>query len=229
MPSLRAPDGSLIAVVDAAYDPMVDFLPQPAAVAEAGVRRFDHIGRAVPAGQFDSWVLYDRLLLGLEPEAVVDLPDPHGLVRSMALSDPGRNVRFPLSFSESARTVVARSLSTFAGAGVNQIALSTDDIFATVSAMRARGATLLAIPASYYVELGVETDLDPAMIERLREHQLLYAEDGRGGAFLHAYVETFEDRFFFEVVERRGGYDGYGEANAPVRMAAQARRRRSDT
>ena len=229
MPALRAPDGSLIAVVDATYDPMIDFEPQPDGAREAGVRGFDHIGRAVPAGQFDSWVLYDRLLLGLDPEAVIDLPDPHGLVRSMALSDAGRHVRFPLSFSESARTVVAKSLSTFAGAGVNQIALSTDDIFATVSAMRARGARLLPIPASYYVELGVESDLDAPMIERLREHQLLYAEDGQGGEFLHAYVETFDDRFFFEVVERRGGYDGYGEANAPVRMAAQARRRRTDT
>jgi 4-hydroxyphenylpyruvate dioxygenase len=28
-------------------------------------------------------------------------------------------------------------------------------------------------------------------------------------------------RLSFEVVERRGGYDGDGAANSPVRMAAQ--------
>ena len=228
MPALRAPDGGLMPIVEQTYDPMQDFAPELTSGREAGVRAFDHIARAVPAGQFDSWVLYFRVLLGLEPQAAQDLTDPHGLVRSTALSDEYHGVRFPLSFSESARTVVAKSLSTFAGAGVNQIAMSTDDIFATVAAMRARGARLLRIPASYYVELAVETDLSSEMIDRMREHEMLHAQDGAGGEFLHAYTETFQDRFFFEVVQRIGGYQGYGETNAPVRMAAQAKRRRPD-
>ena len=53
---------------------------------------------------------------------------------------------------------------------------------------------------------------------------ILYDADTQGGGFFHAYTETFHDRFFFEVVQRTGGYDQYGAANAPVRMAAQARR-----
>jgi 4-hydroxyphenylpyruvate dioxygenase len=226
MPALRAPDGSLTPVVNESYDPMLDFEPQtPSPAVDAGIIRFDHIARAVPAGQFDSWVLYYRLLLGLRPDPVLDLPEPHGLVRSMALSDPAQAVRFALSFSDSNRTVVARSLSTFAGAGVNQIAFATDDIFATVARLQTMGARLLPIPASYYVELGVETDLTPAMIARLRAHNMLYAQDGKGGEFLHAYTETFQDRFFFEIVQRLGCYAGYGEGNAPVRMAAQGKRR----
>jgi 4-hydroxyphenylpyruvate dioxygenase len=229
MLSLRAPDGSLIPVVDSRYDPLQDFVALDGDIAGAGVQDFDHIARAVPAGQFDSWVLYNRALLGLTPEATLDLPDPHGLVRSMAMSDAGKHVRFPLSFSDSNRTVVARSLTTFAGAGVNQIAFSTDDIFATVTAMRARGARLLPIPASYYVELGLETDLSTETVGKLRDHQLLYASDGAGGEFLQAYTETFQDRFFFEVVQRLGGYDRYGEGNAPVRMAAQAKRRKVES
>ena len=226
MPALRAPDGSLIQIVGPDDERTADFEPVKAVGESAGITAFDHIGRAVPAGQFDSWVLYYRVLLGLAPEPAWDLPDPHGLVRSMALSDASKTVRLPLSFSESNRTVVARSLSSFAGAGVNQIALRTDDIFRTVSALRTRGAKLLSIPASYYVELGLETDLSPDTIERLREHQLLYAADGQGGEFLQAYTETFQDRVFFEVVQRLGGYDRYGESNATVRMAAQAKRKR---
>ncbi|MBF3542877.1 hypothetical protein ISG10_35075, partial [Burkholderia pseudomallei] len=46
-----------------------------------------------------------------------------------------------------------------------------------------------------------------------------------GGEFLHAYTELVDGRFSFEIVERRGGYDGYGAANAAVRLAAQAQRR----
>ena len=59
-----------------------------------------------------------------------------------------------------------------------------------------------------------------AELERLG---LLYDRDAQG-EFRHTYTETFHDRFFFEITERRDGYAGFGAANAAVRMAAQARR-----
>jgi 4-hydroxyphenylpyruvate dioxygenase len=223
LPAVRAPDGSLFNLVDGAYDPGRDFDLEPAAPARpGGVVEVDHIARAVPAGQFDSWLLYDRVLLGLEPDETLDLPEPHGLVRSRALASRDGRVRLPLTFSESSRTVVARQLSTFSGAGVNQIAFATDDIFAAVAAMRRAGARLLPIPANYYLDLAAQGSLPEATVERLREHGILYDRDGQGGEFFHAYTETFHDRFFFEIVQRTGGYSQYGAANAPVRMAAQA-------
>lgn len=226
MPAVRMPDGSLLHLVDDAFDALAEFEIEPASATQtAGLTRFDHIGRAVPAALFDTWLLYFRILLGLEPEDSWELPDPNGLVRSRSVSDASRHVRFPLSFSESNRTVVARALSSFHGAGVNQIALETGDIFASVAALRARGARLLPIPSNYYAELAVDADLAPADIERLRDHGVLFDQDGRGGRFLHAYTETFDGRCFFEVVQRLGGYDQYGAANAPVRMNAQARHR----
>jgi 4-hydroxyphenylpyruvate dioxygenase len=51
---------------------------------------------------------------------------------------------------------------------------------------------------------------------------LLYDRDPIG-EFRHAYTDSFQDRFFFEIVERRDGYAGFGAANAAVRMAIQAR------
>jgi 4-hydroxyphenylpyruvate dioxygenase len=42
------------------------------------------------------------------------------------------------------------------------------------------------------------------------------------GSYLHAYTEAFAGRFFFELVQRVDGYDAYGAANAPARMASQA-------
>ena len=47
------------------------------------------------------------------------------------------------------------------------------------------------------------------------------------GEFLHVYSEPFQDRFFFEFVQRINGYDQYGAANAPFRMAAFARLQRA--
>jgi 4-hydroxyphenylpyruvate dioxygenase len=151
------------------------------------------------------------------------LPDPYGLVKSRALTNAGRTVRLPLSFSESNRTVVARSLTTFAGAGVNQVAFATDDIYAAVRGMRQKGVALLPIPENYYDDLAARLGLDDALIETLRDHDVLFDRDPNGGEFLHAYTGTFHDRFFFEIVQRVGGYDQYGAVNAPVRMAAQAR------
>ena len=48
---------------------------------------------------------------------------------------------------------------------------------------------------------------------------MLYDRDDHGD-FTHFYTATVGS-VFFEVVQRRGGYDGYGATNAPVRLAAQ--------
>jgi 4-hydroxyphenylpyruvate dioxygenase len=52
---------------------------------------------------------------------------------------------------------------------------------------------------------------------------VLYDRDADGGELFHAYTQAFEERFFFEILHRRNGYAGYGEANASVRLAAMAR------
>jgi 4-hydroxyphenylpyruvate dioxygenase-like putative hemolysin len=54
----------------------------------------------------------------------------------------------------------------------------------------------------------------------MSELGVLYDRDGLG-ELLHFYTATVGSRLFIEVVERRGAYEGYGAANAPVRMAAQ--------
>ena len=226
MPGIRSPDGSLIYVVDDGFDAAVDFVRERAErrpAEGAAITAVDHVGQALQGDHFDTWLLYYRAVFGLEPEESWVLPDPYGLVKSRALTNDRRSVRFPLSFSESPRTVVARSLTTFSGAGVNQVAFATNDIFKAVVAMRKRGVELLAIPENYYDDLAARLGLADAFIDRLRSHDVLYDRDPDGGEFFHAYTRTFHDRFFFEVVQRKGGYDQYGAVNAPVRMAAQAR------
>ena len=226
MPGIRSPDGSLVYVVEEGFDAAADFVRDRAEGAATGdglIVRVDHVGQALPGDHFDTWLLYYRAVFGLRPEDSWVLPDPYGLVKSRALINETRSVRLPLSFSESNRTVVARSLTTFSGAGVNQVAFATDDIFAAVVRMRERGMKLLPIPENYYDDLSARLGLDEDFIARLRTHEVLYDRDPNGGEFFHVYTQTFHDRFFFEVVQRTGGYDQYGAVNAPVRMAAQAR------
>ncbi len=231
VPAVRAPDGSLFYFVAAAPGGTSaldkDFIAEPAAAGpDAGLRAIDHLAQAVPAGQFGSWTLFYRAVLGLASDDLWLLPDPYGIVRSRAMANAGRTLRFPLNVSESPDTATARTVSAFGGAGVHHIAFRSDDIFASVARLRENGVALLAIPPNYYDDLAARFALDAAEIGRLREASVLYDRVG-DGIYLHAYTEAFDSRVFFEIVQRIAGYDAYGAANAPVRMAAQARRGRS--
>ena len=90
---------------------------------------------------------------------------------------------------------------------------------ATARAAKARGLDFLQIPDNYYEDLDARFGLDPAFLATLRELNLLYDRDA-DGEFLHFYTATVGS-VFFEMVERRGSYDGYGAPNAPVRHAVQ--------
>ena len=226
IPSVRAPDGCMLYFVGTAPDLTPNFLAdfilgEIGASAGAGLRGVDHIAYSLPEGTLDTWVLFLRATLGMVPDEPVDLADPYGLVRSCAMASPDRNIRFPLNIADGRRTVTARSVSTFAGAGVHQIAISTDDMFATVARLKTAGVAILAVPPNYYDDLLAKFDLDPQFVYHLQNDNVLYDQDA-AGAFLHLYTLPFEDRFFFEILQRTSGYAGYGAINAPVRMAAMA-------
>jgi 4-hydroxyphenylpyruvate dioxygenase len=82
----------------------------------------------------------------------------------------------------------------------------------------------LKIPDNYYDDIEAKYDLDPATMTALRDNQILYDREGEG-EFFQIYTHTFDERFFFEIVQRRN-YQGFGAANAAVRLAAQTRESR---
>ena len=57
----------------------------------------------------------------------------------------------------------------------------------------------------------------------MRRWNILYEADEAGGEFLQFYGRPLQCGLFFEIVQRRGGYDGYGASNAPFRIAALKR------
>ena len=79
----------------------------------------------------------------------------------------------------------------------------------------------MAVPDNYYVDLAARFDLPAALLDQLREHHLLYDRIG-DGELLHAYTAVLPTGFYVELLERRGGYDGYGSANTHVRLAVQS-------
>lgn len=219
IPAVRSPNGALQYFVDdEIYD--ADFFFKPFE-GEPLLKRIDHIVLGIPAERMDTWTLHLRAIFGFVPEADLTLPDPYGLMKSRVLHSANGQIRIPLNVSENQNTVLARSVAAYKGAGLLHVAFSTDDIFAAVKHLRTNGAELLDIPENYYDDLQARFGLDDAFTDQLRAHEVLYDADGQGGEFLHVYTVLIENRFFFEIVQRKGGYDQYGAPNTPVRLVAQ--------
>jgi 4-hydroxyphenylpyruvate dioxygenase len=222
IPAVSAPDGSRLYFCDPPREgspPFESDFVIDATVPRTVAARIDHVVYSVPGGQIEPWVLFERAVLGLQSQRNVVLHDPYGVIRSREIESVDKAVRISLMVSERDNTVVSRSVSRYGGAGVQQVAIAVGDVVALVSALRQSGAPILPVPDNYYEDLAAKYDLPPEFLEDLRAAGVLYERDGQG-EFLHAYAAPFDDRFEFEFVERRGGYDLYGSTNAAVRLAA---------
>ncbi len=228
IPAVRGLGGSLIYFTDPKSDLSriwdVEFAPIAATTGHSpiGLTVVDHISQSMHYEEMLSWLLFYTSLLDVKKTPEQDVLDPGGIVKSQVVQSSSGDLRLVLNASQSSRTLSSRFLSEMFGSGVQHIAFGTDDIFATVAGLEANGVDLLPIPENYYDDLEAKTDLAPAMLDRLRKLNILYEADGTG-EYLQVYTRPFDDRFFFEVVERRGGYKGFGATNSQVRLAAQAR------
>jgi 4-hydroxyphenylpyruvate dioxygenase len=228
VPALRAPDGTLLYLVEPSKDGStiydVDFNLFAESSAESLLTSVDHVAQALPVGRMDNFVLFYRALFGFTPEQLWEIPDTMGLIQSRTMASTCRSIRLPLNISESRETTTGRFLTTSSGAGVQHIAVATTNMHKAMQQLAARGARFLPIPGNYYEDIEARWGLEPDRLDMLRAQNILYDRDD-AGEFLHAYTDPFDDRFFFEIVQRIGDYQQYGAANASVRMAAQAKRR----
>jgi 3-dehydroshikimate dehydratase len=222
IPAIHGVGGSLLYFLDQAgknWD--TDFEPVESNAGADQLLAVDHIAQSMPYDEMLSWLLFYTGILDLTRLPQMEIADPRGLVQSQAIINGDQSLRFVLNGSSANRTLPARFISEFFGSGVQHVAFSCHDIFATVSAMRQRGAEFLEIPDNYYDDIEAKYDLAPEVMAQLRENRILYDREG-DGEFFQVYTHIFDERFFFEIVERRN-YQGFGAANAAIRLAAQAR------
>lgn len=224
IPAIRGVGGSMLRLLDAGEDLGriwdVDFHTE-AGLAGAGLTHIDHIAQTTTYDEMLSWSLFYTTLLEAERSPIVDVVDPDGLVRSQAIRSGG--LRITLNGAQTRRTLAGRFHEESFGAAVQHIALGTEDIFATAAALAERGFRVLRIGENYYADLEARFGLDSDFTQALRRANILYDCDANGGEFFQLYGAATPEGFFLEICQRRGGYDGYGAANAPFRIAAQKR------
>ena len=225
IPSIRGVGGSLLYFVRGDGENWSrDFEPVAAAPKGHSLTAVDHISQSMPHGDMLSWALFYGGVLDLKRLPQQEVADPVGLVQSQAFINEDESVRMVLNGSAASRTSSARFISEQLGSGVQHIAFTSNDIFATVARIRAQGAALLDIPDNYYDDLEAKYDFAPGVAKALRDNHILYDRND-SGEFFQAYTRAFDDRFFFEIVQRKN-YSGFGAPNAAIRLAAQYREAR---
>ena len=224
VPAIRGVGGGLLYLLDDKADLGriwdIDFVPldRDSDVAPAGLSRVDHIAQTVAYEEMLTWLLFYTSIFEAEKSPVVDIIDPSGVVRSQVIQNSEGSLRITMNGAENRRTLAGHFIAENFGSGVQHIAFSTDDIFATAAALKANGFQPLHISPNYYGDVEARFGLDPDLTERLKAENILYDRDEHGEYF-QLYSSTYGEGFFFEIVERRD-YRGYGAANAIFRIAA---------
>lgn len=227
IPCLRGMGGSLLYLVDAARRDVMWAEEFPDLQEQESpsplLTRIDHVAQTMQQGEFLSWLLFYVSLFDMDTTAQLEIADPMGLIYSQAVQNADRSVRFTLNGSLAHQSLTSRFVRNYFGAGVQHIALATDDIFRAAQAAADAGLPMLAIGPNYYDDIEARFGLDHDLLERLRAGNILYDRDEQGEYF-QFYSRAVAKRVFFEVVQRRN-YDAFGAANAATRLSAQASHR----
>ncbi|AVT29845.1 4-hydroxyphenylpyruvate dioxygenase [Plantactinospora sp. BC1] len=205
-----------------AQGPIVDRQP----MIDAGVqpKRFfqavDHVVGNVELGRMDEWVDFYRRVMGFTNMAEFigdDIATDYSALMSKVVANGTRKVKFPLNEPAVARrkSQIDEYLEFYGGPGAQHIALATNDILASVDAMRAAGVEFLDTPDSYYddPELRARIGQVRAPIEELKARKILVDRD-EDGYLLQIFTKPVQDRptVFFELIERHGSL-GFGKGN----------------
>jgi 4-hydroxyphenylpyruvate dioxygenase len=180
----------------------------------------DHCVGNVELGNMDYWVEFYNRVMGFVNMAEFigdDIATDYSALMSKVVSNGNHRVKFPLNEPAIAKkkSQIDEYLEYYGGAGCQHIALATNDIIATVVAMREAGVEFLDTPDSYYddPELRARIGKVRVPIETLKEHRILVDRD-EDGYLLQVFTKPIGDRptVFYELIERHGSL-GFGKGN----------------
>jgi 4-hydroxyphenylpyruvate dioxygenase len=187
----------------------------------AGLKTIDHVAQTMRYEELLTWLLFYTSILDARKTPMVDIIDPAGVVRSQVVENSAGSLRITLNGAENRNTLAGHFIAETLGSGIQHLAFTTTDIFATADTLKRNGFVTLSISPNYYDDLEARFGLDPEFTDRLKSRNILYDKDEHGEYF-QMYSPTYGEGFFFEIVQR-DGYRGYGAANAIFRIAALRR------
>ncbi len=199
---------------------MPGFVPRQsgAFLETVGLKHVDHCVGNVALGQMDEWVNFYEEVMGFKLLLTFDDHDistEYTALMSKVVSNGNGYIKFPINEPADGlkKSQVEEYLDFYQGAGVQHIAVASDDIVNTVTQLRRRGVDFLHVPDVYYVDLldrvgEIEEDL-----ETIKSLNILIDRDEEG-YLLQIFTKPVEDRptLFFEIIQRRGA-NSFGKGN----------------
>lgn len=186
--------------------------------APVGLMHIDHCVGNVGWNEMDTWVAYYERAFGFTQLVSFDDKDistEYTALKSKVVTDANHRVKLPINEPAigKKKSQIEEYLTSYGGPGVQHIAISTNDIVATVRALRANGVELLTSPDSYYAGLGERIGAIDEDIAVLRELNILVDRDDLG-YMLQIFTKPLQDRptVFFEIIQRHGSLS-FGKGN----------------
>ena len=180
----------------------------------------DHIVGNVELGQMDEWVTFYNKVMGFVNMAEFigdDIATDYSALMSKVVANGNHRVKFPLNEPAIAKkkSQIDEYLEFYRGAGAQHLAVATNDILASVDALRANGVEFLDTPDSYYEDAELRERIGNVRvpIEELQKRKILVDRD-EDGYLLQIFTKPLGDRptVFFELIERHGSL-GFGKGN----------------
>ncbi len=221
IPAIEGIGGSVIYLVDryganTIYD--VDFVPTDPVKGLThegdGLTYIDHVTHNVYRGNMDQWAGFYETLFNFREVRYFDIEGKLTGLKSRAMTSPDGKIRIPINESSDDKSQIHEYLESYKGEGIQHIALGTDDIYATVESMKARGVPFQDTPETYYERLDNRIKGHGEDVDRLRRDRILMdgAPTDEQGLLLQIFTQNAIGPIFFEVIQRKGN-EGFGEGN----------------
>ena len=184
-----------------------------------GLKYIDHMVGNVDWGQMNTWCEFYKNVMGFDQLISFDDKDistDYTALMSKVMSNSNMRVKFPINEPAEGKkkSQIEEYIDFYKGAGVQHVALATDDIIYTVNQLRARGVEFLEVPESYYGESLTDRvgEIEEEMND-LRTLKILVDRD-EDGYLLQLFTKPVEDRptLFFEIIQRKGA-QSFGKGN----------------
>ncbi len=183
-----------------------------------GLKYIDHMVGNVGWNEMNKWCEFYAKVMGFAQLISFDDKDistEYTALMSKVMSNGNGRIKFPINEPAEGRkkSQIEEYIDFYNGAGVQHIAVATDNIIETVGELKARGVEFLYVPDNYYDTVldrvgEIDEDLEP-----LRELGILIDRDDEG-YLLQLFTKPVLDRptMFFEIIQRKGA-QSFGKGN----------------
>src|SRR6478736_6798199 len=187
-------------------------------VKPVGLKYIDHCVGNVELGAMNKWVKFYEDVMGFKLLITFDDKDistEYSALMSKVVSNGNGYIKFPINEPAQGKkkSQIEEYLDFYYGAGVQHIAIATDDILKTVSELKSRGVEFLRVPDSYYEEVVGRVGKIEEDMKELKKLNIL-ADRDEEGYLLQIFTKPVQDRptLFFEIIERNGA-KSFGKGN----------------